>query len=198
MNLNSFRNLNIKNKIAINIILFLLANALIVFLLITPFINHIKNLRTNIITEKINLETKIARERDVNLLSEKLDRIEPQLKKFEKIFINSNRELEFITTLEGIAVKNNVAQKINLDLSAAQSEQIYKRIPLELNVQGDFKNLITYLIDLEALSYYLNINMLEFSTIQSASALILSVKSDQSKQPIGNVNLKISADTFWQ
>jgi len=117
---------------------------------------------------------------------------------FEKIFINSNRELEFITTLEGIANENNIAQKINLDLSLAQNEQIYKKIPLDLNLRGEFKNLIEYLTDLESLNYYLNINLLEFSTTQSSGGVVLPVRSGKNEQPIGNVNLRILADTYWQ
>jgi Tfp pilus assembly protein PilO len=161
MNLINFKKINIKRKITLVIVVFLLASALIVYLIIINTINNIKQLRVNIITQEVGLEKEMAREKNINILSEKLDKIEPQMKKFEQIFINQNRELEFITTLEDIALSNKVLQKISLNLNAAKAEQTYKKIPLALNIQGNFYNILQYLTSLENLNYYINITSLE-------------------------------------
>ncbi len=198
MNLINFKKINIKRKITFTIVIFLLVNALIVYLIIIPTINDIKQLRVNIITQKTDLEKKIAREKNINILSEKLDKIEPQMKKFEQIFINQNRELEFITTLEGVALSNKVLQKINLNLNAAKTEQTYRKIPLELKIQGNFNNLLQYLTNLENLNYYINITSLEITRGISSASTLLPIDTSGAKQIIGNINMAISADTYWQ
>lgn len=199
MNLNYFKNINVKNKIIVNLVTFFLISSIIICLIIIPTINNIKELRVNIVTQKIDLEKKIAKEKNMNILSEKLNTIEPQLEKFEKIFISQNRELEFITTLEEIANNNYVRQKINLDPLLGQSEQIYKKIPLNLNIQGKFYNLVKYLTDLEALNYYINIKSLEITTAPSAGSALLPAKYDNIKEEqSGNINLVILADTYWK
>ncbi len=198
MNLINFKKINIKRKITFVIVVFLLTNALIVYLIIIPTINNIKQLRVNIVTQKVDLEKEMAREKNINILSEKLDKIEPQMKKFEQIFINQNRELEFITTLEDIALSNKVLQKINLNLNAVKAEQTYKKIPLRLNIQGNFYNLLQYLTSLENLNYYINITSLEMTKEISSGSTLLPTDSSGAKQIIGNISMAISADTYWQ
>jgi len=198
MNLINFKKINIKRKITFVIVVFLLTNALIVYLIIIPTINNIKQLRVNIVTQKVDLEKEMAREKNINILSEKLDKIEPQMKKFEQIFINQNRELEFITTLEDIALSNKVLQKINLNLNAVKTEQTYKKIPLRLNIQGNFYNLLQYLTSLENLNYYINITSLEMTKEISSGSTLLPTDSSGAKQIIGNISMAISADTYWQ
>ena len=199
MNLNYFKNINVKNKIIVNLVTFFLISSIIICLIIIPTINNIKELRVNIVTQKIDLEKKIAKEKNMNILSEKLNKIEPQLEKFDKIFINQNRELEFITTLEEVANNNHVRQKISLDPLLGQSEQIYKKIPLGLNIQGKFYNLVKYLTNLETLNYYINIKSLEITTAPSAGSALLPAKYDNIKEEQrGNINLVILADTYWK
>lgn len=198
MTLISFNKINERKKITAISIICLLIIIGVAYLIIWPTLNDIKQLRANIITQKIDLEKKIVREKNMNILSEKLKKIEPQLKKFNQIFINQNRELEFITTIEGIAGKNQITQKINLNPASAQNEQIYKKIPLTLDAQGKFQNLMKYLTNLETLNYYINIKSLEITAGQNVGAVFQRTKTNNAKQSTDNINIKILADTHWK
>lgn len=194
MNLPSFKKLTLKQKM----ILFPISWILFVFLIINfialPAIKDIKNLKTEIIDQKVDLEKKIVKERNMNKVSAKIEEIEPQIEKFEKIFVNQNRELEFITVIEDIAEKNGLSQKINLLTASAKQSHAYKTIPLNIDVGGNFTNFVKYLIDLESLNYYINVKNIQIDSLQQSRFSNLGPNGGQN----GNINIKIVADTYWQ
>jgi len=179
MNLNKYKNLTTKRKIALFLLIFLLVGLTIAYTIIIPTTKAIIKERDLIIMQKIELEKKISREKNMAKLSEKLKIIKPQIETIENTFINKNRELEFITTLEGIALKNNVIQKLNLK-TAENLEKNYIKIPLDINIRGTYDNLLNYISDLENYKYYININSIQFSFTQD------------------NYSLLISADSYWK
>jgi len=179
MNFNNFKKATIKQKIALFFFIFLLAELTITYTVLIPTIKAIIEKKELILMQKIELEEKISREKNMAKLSEKLKIIKPQIEIIENTFINKNRELEFITTLEGIALKNNVIQKLNLK-TANNLEKNYIKIPLNINVQGAHDNILNYMVDLENYKYYININSLQFSFAQD------------------NYSLSISADSYWK
>ena len=114
MNLINFKILNAKQKNFIGLTAFLGLASTIFYFIILPTINDIKTLKADITAEKVNMEIKINRGKNMSKLSEKVKKIEPQMEKFSQIFINQTRELEFITSLEGIAKNNRVIQELDL------------------------------------------------------------------------------------
>jgi len=179
MNFNNFKKITIKQKIVLFFFIFLLAALTITYTVLIPTIKAIIKEKESIIMQKIELEKKILREKNMVKLSEKLKIIKPQIETIENTFINKNRELEFITTLEGIALRNDVIQKLNLNIDK-NFEKNYIKIPLNINVQGTYDNLIDYIVDLENYKYYININSIQFSFTQD------------------NYSLSISADSYWK
>ena len=187
MNLNKLDN---KNKIIALILIFLVYAILVLYLIIFKSITNIKSTRADILDQKINLEKNLIRDKNMAVLAKQLEMIEPKLDEFDQIFINSNRELEFITTLENIAGDSQISQKIILDPDSGNKKNIYKKTPLKLSVKGNFKNIMNYLAKLEALNYYINIKSLVMSKNSS---------SRPDAGPLQNIiNLEISADTFWK
>jgi len=178
----TFSKLNARNKIIVITAIFVACGLSLLYFVIMPAVSDIKDLKRKIIDQKIELEQRVARGANAKQVNENLNKIEPQLQKFEQIFVNQGRDLEFITALEGIADKNNVEQKIGLGQPTGQENKTYKKIPLELTASGKYDDLLNYLADLESSNYYLNINFLEFGGSQSAAAN----------------SLKISADTYWK
>ncbi len=192
MSLISYNKIKTNKKIIINIFIFVILVFLISKIIIIPTINNIKKLRADIITQKIDLEKKIVREKNMNLLEEKFEKIEPEVIKFEQIFINQSRELEFITTLEDIASENHIKQKINLNQKVASITESYKKIPITLEIQGGFKNILEYLTNLESSNYYINIEIIEISKDNG------SLSSEMQQPSNESVNLKITANTYWK
>jgi len=201
MNFNSLKNLGVKQLIVANLITAVLACG-IIYLVIAWTIKDIKDLNLSIIAQKIDLEKQADKANNVSMLGDKLKQITPQLEKFDNIFINKNRELEFITSLEELASKNNVEQKINLGALSEEKKDPYGKTNLSLDVQGDFLNIMNYLTEIEALDYYFNINTLDFTYKQVADNRRPSI-DDEGMTPRTSgardgVSLKISGEVYWK
>jgi len=182
--MNIFPQISLKKKITILLALFPLVMAAIVFFVVIPSVNDIKAIKNEIEEQRIDLEIKYKKGQSLKKLSENLKTVEPQIAKLDKIFINEDTALDFITTMEKIANDNRVAQNMNLLSSKSAKKNGYKKMPLQITAKGDFVNLLNYLIDLEALDYYVNVNSLEMTSFEQAGK--------------GNVKMLIFADTYWE
>ncbi len=199
MKLNSLKNLNTKNKILINFLFFLLFIAAISYFLLYKNITSIKKLNADIITEKLKLYTSTEQQRNIDKLTNNLKKIEPQLSKFNQIFVNQNRELEFINLLENYAQKFSVNQTLDLDESEQTKNNKYSIKIINIKVNGDFKSLINYLAALESAKYYINIVSLDFSTNENFhSAALRQKETIKKEQGSNNVLLTIKAKTYWK
>ncbi len=196
MNLQIFKSTDSYKQIFSISLFFSVIFAALIFFLLIPNIKKITQTRDNIIGQKIQMERDMINQRNISTLSKKIEEIEPQLNKLEQIFINKNRELEFITALEGIAQNNNISQNLQLNPASEDADKLYKKIPLTLKCQGEFKHIINYLTDLEALQYYVTINYLAFSSQKSSKSAQASGNNTAANNPI--VTMQIKADTYWQ
>lgn len=196
----NYNKITTRQKFTIAVAVFLLFGFSAFYFLLRPTARRIEKLKADIITEKAAAEKSVSGQENSVILGDKLKKIEPELSKLDRIFISQNRELEFITILEAMAEKNGVEQKINLNIAAAKTEQNYKKIPLELNLRGNFPNLIRYLADLEASSYYANIRLLEISAgAGSGRGGTMLEARDAGKEPgAENLQMQITADTYWR
>lgn len=192
MNLNSLRQQSIKNQMIIYASGYTLVFASILYFVLLPAVKDIKNIRAQILSHKIEMELRMARDKNISKVNDKLTVIEPQLSILNKIFISPNREIEFIMELEEIAAKHNISQKININPAGAKQENSYKKNAVEISMQGSYYNIINYFSDLEKLSYYINITNLE----------ITSGAADKSRDAEGSessrVNVKFIANTYWK
>ncbi len=81
---------------------------------------------------------------------------------YDKYIFRAGKELDLITDLENIAIKNNVTQKIetsNLDKITNNT------ITMTLRITGKYIKVLEYLTDLENYNYFLQINSLDFNPI---------------------------------
>jgi len=190
-----------KQKALFNLAAYMLIAFGIYYFVILSTVNKIKEIRGNIISEKINFEKNISQEKNMSELSAEVKKIEPQMKKFSQIFINNNRELEFITQLENIASKHNVKQKLslqNLEADSADGTDYYFEVPIDLETSGTFKDIIDYMAELESLSYYININKINIGSYAiSGSVSRMSNGSDPAPSN-KNITLNLSATTYWK
>ena len=190
MKINLNLKLDLKKKLILSLFIFLLVIYILVQIIVLPTIREIKKISYAIETQRLDLEKRYLKGQNLKQLRENLNKIEPQLDKLNRIFINQNRELEFITTLEETAAANKIFQKINLGAAEAVPAQRFKKIPLQLSAQGNFINQMNYLLKLEALDYYINIKTLELSPAPTSLA--------ENGTSLSNINLLMTADTYWQ
>ncbi|MBI5765672.1 type 4a pilus biogenesis protein PilO [Candidatus Falkowbacteria bacterium] len=155
-----------KKRFFISAGLIIIPFVLIVLFIIYPTIWEIIAINTEIIQEKKELEEKLARGLNMNKINDALQEIEGTIKKLDSIFIKQNQELEFITQLENIAAVHGVALNINSDFNGQKIAERIKQISLQVNVSGDYMNILNFLQEVESLPNYYNLNLIVASTKQ--------------------------------
>ncbi|MBU4347568.1 hypothetical protein KKF23_03350 [Patescibacteria group bacterium] len=197
MNLDNLTKINMKKRIFIVPAVFILFIAGLIYFIILPTMKDIEETGAQIEFQRIDLDKKYYKSKSAKQSTKSLKAIEGDVEKLDRVFINQNQELAFITALEETANKNNINQNINLDLSSGAKNNKYDKIPLKLTTQGNFINQFNYLRDLERLNYYLNIKSLDLSAGGGASAYppldkIIDYGSG------ANIKMVILADTYWK
>lgn len=188
MDLNKLKNLSLKKRISLNLSVFIFFIGLILYYVVFPSMQDILNIRDQIDAQRADLEAKYQKSRSLKRLTSNLKKIELQFDRLDQIFINENRALEFITTLEGVANKNHLQEKINMDsFDNVKSDKEFKRMPLKILTDGNFMDQVHYLAGLESLNYYINIKSLEFTAISK----------DAGGRP-GDVEMVLTAETYWK
>ncbi|MBI4779234.1 hypothetical protein HY797_02165 [Candidatus Falkowbacteria bacterium] len=198
MNGNKYLKLDLKNKITASLIGFLLVILFLICFIVVPTIKEIKAMGSAIEAQREDLEKKYIKGQSLRRLTEDLSKIEPKLQLLDQIFINKNRELEFITSLENEANKNQISQKINLSAPEKAENQNFQKTNLQLFTKGGFSKQLQYLLDIENLSYYINVKLLELSL--TADGEKNKTDGQDAAAPSGetnNLNMYIGADTYW-
>jgi len=184
--------LNLKTKIIISIIIFVISIFSIVFFIVVPSIKDIRKIKNDIKDQQIDLEEKYLKGQSLRRLSTKIKQVEEEIKVLDQVFVDKHNGLDFITALENIANKNNITQKLNLVSPDEIDEDVIIKNNIQLSSKGSFDNIVNYLLDLEALNYYVNINRLEISSSKRDG----TDKDQVAAQP--EISAIISADTFWR
>jgi len=198
MDASKYLKFNLKNKITASLVGFLIIILSLIYFIVIPTIKEIKAMGQAIEAQREDLEKKYIKGQSLRQLTENLSKIELKLELLDQIFINKNRELEFITSLENEANKNQVSQKINLSAPQKAENQNFQKTSLQLFTKGGFVKQLQYLLNLEHLSYYINVKLLELSPAADGE----QAKTDNQKFPpssseTNSLNMYIDADTYW-
>jgi Tfp pilus assembly protein PilO len=182
--------LNYQSKIALSVLVFLLASGALIFFIIIPETDNIKKIQMETAAQAAQVEKNYSTGQSLKKVADNLKIIEPRLGETERALIKKSAAKEFFGSLEEIAEKNKVAIIKDLPGSESSFGGFYLRIPLQMESQGNFSSQINFLTELESLNYYLNFksliltNAFPFQTSATTSAKIL--------------NMQILADTYWQ
>ena len=190
-----FNNLDLKYKIfAFNTAILVILFCGIKFIIL-PSVDQIEQIKIDIYQNQLVLEQKYQRSQSLKKLSANLKSIEGKIENIDQVFISQNRELEFITALEQIAEKKNVRQKIILGKTqSAVGDKFYKKIPLQIQAQGNYPDILQYLQGLEALNYYINIKSIDLSANSVSQRSEITVVNNLG----GEVSVNIIADSYWR
>ncbi len=189
-----FIKIDLKNKIIASLVGFLAVIFCLIYFVVRPTIMDIKAMGSEIEAQRVDLEKKYIKGQSLRQLTENLKKIEPKLNLLDQIFINKNRELEFITSLENQAANNQIAQKINLSPTQPTASQEFQKNSLQLFTNGGFIKQLSYLTSLESLSYYINIKLLELSLASGGGPAAANANEIEPN----SINMLINADTYWK
>lgn len=150
----------LEKKIIISIASFFTLSVVIIFAVIVPTIKYIKELDRETYNLRVTLERKNERVLSLRRASEQIEKIKKEAPPFSDYLFLPGQELKLITTLEALAARDGVVQKItnsNIDNITNQ------KIKLSINLVGTFEKTINYLNDLEKLPYFINVNKITMS-----------------------------------
>ena len=167
-------NLNNERKTIIILSLFFVIILVVIFAIILPTIQYIKDLNDDTGNLKSYLEKIHDNTHSVRISKAKIEDIKKQTADYDNYLFYHGDELKLINILETIASNNKVIQKIdNSDLGSAGSNLIH----ISLTLNGDYQNLLQYILDLEKSNYFIQIEHLQLSpfvNLQDSSDLNLS------------------------
>lgn len=169
-----------KTKFISTVIIIILATCGITAFIIMPTINNIKDISSKINNIRLDLEKKYDNRQNLRTVMSKFKKIEKSSEKFSNIYIEKNEELKLITALERIASDNNLEQNINTFIyqnenKTAKIKGQENEIDIQLQLNGDYINIIKYLYDLRRLPYYINTRNI---VIQSAATLNMKANEE--------------------
>lgn len=179
----------IKKRMLITAGLSLVAMGATAYFVILPQIDNIKNTKNEIERQRVDLEKKYVQGQNLKKITENIKKVEEKIDDMEEIYVRQEEALEFVTSLEDIAEKNSVDQRIELTPAKNNSNPRigYQKSPLQIAVNGRYQNVLSYLSDLETLDYYVNIDNTN-----------MAKASSNKEPPESNVNLRIQAHIYWK
>lgn len=162
-----------KTKLILTVAIILLAISGIAVFIIFPTIKNIKNISSKINDIRLDLEKKYDNRQNLRTIMARFKKIEQSSEKFSDIYVKKNEELKLITTLEEIAAKNKLEQNINTLAYQNEEKKINGKeneIDIQLQLTGDYINIIKYLYDLRRLPYYINTKSIVIQDIKTLNA----------------------------
>ncbi|MFH1192015.1 MAG: type 4a pilus biogenesis protein PilO [bacterium] len=148
-----------KTKFISTVIIIIIATCGITAFIIAPTMKNIKEISSKINNIRLDLEKKYDNRQNLRTVMSRFKKIKQSSEKFSNIYIEKNEELKLITALEGIATDNNLEQNINTfvyqndDKTAKEKKN---ELDMQLQITGDYINIIKYFYDLRRLPYYIN------------------------------------------
>lgn len=176
--------LNHEKRVITLLALISVITLVIIFGIIWPTINYIKNLEKDTTSLRNYLEKKYEHTKSIRTSKQQIEEISSAVNQYSDYMFFQGDELKLITILENVATTNKITQKIdnsNLDKFSGDT------INISLTLNGDYLNILKYLSALEKEKYYFNIRHLQLS----------SASSPQNNNPdatIMNLDLKLYAN----
>ena len=184
--------MSFQKKINISIIILLVLSLLSIFFLIYPSFLEIKKIANDLISLKGNLiflETKI---KNLEEFRKKYQSLKKDLEKIDKIFINADLPIDFISFLEKDSQDCGLIVKISpLSLIETQKDP-WPSIGFQITAAGSSPNFLKFLEKLESSQYLIEIQNLN---IVRLSELELKTKEFEKLSP-GDVKTLFSLKVF--
>ena len=157
--------MNIKNKINLSLIFFLILAIFLLAFLIYPLLEDIKNNSKEMISQKkevLSLENKI---KDIEEFRKSYAKIKPNLEQIETLFTNSEAPIDFISFLEKTSQDCQVSIKIAPAAITKEGEAPWPSLSFSITSLGSFPNFLRFLEKLESGPYLTEIQNLSIKRL---------------------------------
>jgi hypothetical protein len=152
--------MTIKNKINLSLAIFIILSIILILFVIYPLFKEIK----------INSEDLISKKQNLTLLEKKIENlkqyqaiwaeIEPNLEKIDKLFIDPEVPVEFISFLEETARDCNLSVEISPLPASKITEDPWPSLLFQISTTASFSKFLKFLEKLETSPYLIKIQNL--------------------------------------
>lgn len=163
MTIPRLKSLSPRQKIVISTAVTLSVTAGMIIFLTYPSIRAIRNLADQIYEQRIELEQLYQKGQLLKRTLKEYEEVKPSVQELQRVYITRGEELNFITTLEGVAQSNDIEQDIKLGSLDPKDKTGVNKLPYQLGISGNLANIIAYLGGLEGLDFYVNIETVRLS-----------------------------------
>jgi Tfp pilus assembly protein PilO len=150
----------LEKRIAITIGLFVLLAGIIVGAVIVPTVLQIRQIDKDTYNLRLSLERKNEQATNYRLALKQIEKLKKEMPPFDNYLFNKGEELKLITSLESLAVKHNVSQRIN---SSNLDNITNQKVQVSLSLSGTYINSLSYLDEIEHLPYFINLTRFSLS-----------------------------------
>ncbi len=140
------------------------------------FNNFLDNKKSSIVEQVENMNLELLNRRSISEIQQDLEFAQTSKEFFKNLYLDYENLLDFIENLESIARSREVSLNIiSVDKNSLNenSEFLEKRteVFMPLRFQGEWDQVLNFLISLESLPYFITISEFEIRNINRAEAL---------------------------
>ncbi len=158
--------MEIKKKIYITITLFLIIDVLIGVFLLYPLYQDIREVSDNFLERRkeiVGLESKLRRLKE---LKKTYAEIEPDSKKIESLFVNSEKPIRFITFIERSADESGIEVNIAPGSGNRIKDKKWETVFFRIELSGTFPSFMKFLEKIEYSPWVVSIDNLNVRAVE--------------------------------
>jgi Tfp pilus assembly protein PilO len=125
---------------------------------IIPSVRQIIKMNEEITRQRVDLEKKSSLGLNIKKIKTDLKEIEDNIGQLDSFFISPGKELDFISSVETLGNRNEIKLDIKPQFPGQDMSTRIKIIPLQISASGQYGQIQKFMLELESLPYYYNID----------------------------------------
>src|SRR4030043_1064582 len=157
--------MNLKKKIYISLVIFLIVDFLFIFLLIYPFFKNIKKSSEDLMTQKTDTLFYSKDKENFKVNQDFYEANKEGLERINEKFIDLEVPVEFIRFLEKNAVDNQLSIEISPASTEKKENNLWPSIVFQISANGSFPRFMRFLEKIENSPYLTEITNLSLKKL---------------------------------
>lgn len=194
-------------KISVPVLLLIIV--LLFLFLVVPMRSDILTINEDTVDARIELEKQYLNGQLLRKTQNQFESVKPRLPQMEAAILKKGQELFLITTLEELAIKHGLIQKLSMsDLNFSDDAEITDVVPMSIRVDltGNYDQVLGFLSETEQLDFYINWDSVSIKSLASPESG-RQINTFPGLAPSGapgsgdfdaSVRAVFSGETYWQ
>ncbi|MBT3412668.1 MAG: type 4a pilus biogenesis protein PilO [Candidatus Jacksonbacteria bacterium] len=162
-----------RKRLAVQITIICLLVGFFAFAILLPVIKDINAMNGAITEQRTELEKLYEKGQFFRIVRCQLANVEKDYNAIQSLFINPDKQLEFITHLESLALQNNLSLQLSLgaleNTLATASENSLVPIQASLSLAGDYTDIQVFIKELETAQFLISLSDVSIRSIPQNS-----------------------------